>query len=142
MEYYRLENTHHGEIVLGQGGNLTINRNLGHSKPPEKLILLSEVIASLNESFGGFNDADTLALNRWFEEIKKDETLHQIARANTLDDFFVEFKKKFMLLIIEYDINDNLAQKIYTDTSLQNKLLDGASQLYHEWANVPTVSVN
>ena len=71
LEYYRLENTHHGEIVLGQGGNLTINRNLGHSKPPEKLILLSEVIASLNESFGGFNDADTLALNRWFEEIKK-----------------------------------------------------------------------
>ena len=31
---------------------------------------------------------------------------------------------------------------LVTDTSLQNKLLDGASQLYHEWANVPTVSVN
>ena len=142
LEYYRLENTHEGEIVLGQGGSLTINRNLGHSKPPERLTLLSEVIASLNERHGGFADADTITLKRWFEEIKKDKTLRLIAQENSLDDFFTQFKKKFMHLIIEYDTDDTLAQRIYSDKNLQSTLLDGASKVYHEWVNVSAVNVN
>jgi type I restriction enzyme R subunit len=142
LQWYRLEKTYDGKILLGQGDNLTINRNFGHSKPPDVLTTLSEVISSLNESFGGLADADTITLTKWFEEIKKDLTLHQIAQGNPFDEFFIQFKKKFMHLIIEYDIDDTLAKRIYTDKNLQNILLDGASQVYHEWAKITTVKVN
>jgi type I restriction enzyme, R subunit len=142
LQWYRLEKTYDGKILLGQAEDLNINRNFGRSKPPDVLTTLSEVIYSLNQSFGGLADADTITLTKWFEEIKKDETLHQIAQENPFDDFFVQFKKKFMLLIIEYDIDDTLAQRIYTDTSLQNKLVDGASQVYHEWAQITKIKVN
>ena len=134
LQWYRLEKTHEGGILLGEGGSLTMGTSYGAPKSPEVLTSLSEVIRSLNEVFGGFGDADTISLVGWFEEVKKDPILREIAKENSFEDFFKQFEKRFLNVIISSDdANQTLVKRIYTEPDLQKQLVIGASQLYHGW---------
>ena len=134
LQYYRLEKTHEGGILLGQGTGLKMGTSYGTPQPPEPLTSLSAVINSLNEIFGGtINDADKISIENWFEEVKNDTLLREIAKENTFEDFYKQFEKKFLDVVISSNSNQSLVKRIYTDTELQKQLVVGASQVYHSW---------
>ena len=134
LQWYRLEKTHEGGILLGKGTGLTMGTSYGTPKPPEVLTSLSAVIRSLNEIFGGtITDADKISIESWFEEIKNDSTLREIAKENPFDEFYKQFEKRFLDIVISSDTNQSLVKRIYTDSNLQKQLVIGASQVYHGW---------
>ena len=135
LQWYRLEKTYEGGILLGEGGGLTIGDSYGTSKSPEVMTSISEVIRAMNEVFGGtFTGADQISFEGWFEEAKQDPLLREIAKENTFEDFYKQFEKRFLDIIISSDdANQSLVKRIYTEPPLQKQLLIGASQLYHNW---------
>jgi|APSaa5957512535_1039671.scaffolds.fasta_scaffold02830_5 type I restriction enzyme, R subunit len=134
LQWYRLEKTHEGGILLGEGGNLTMGISYGAPKSPEVLTSLSEVIRSLNEVFGGLAGAEKISLEGWFAEVKKDPILRDIAKANSFEEFFKQFEKRFLNVIISSDdANQTLVKRIYAEPDLQKQLVIGASQVYHGW---------
>ena len=135
LQWYKLEKTHEGGILLDSGGGLKMGSSYGTAKPPEILTSLSEVIRSLNEVFGGsFSGADKISLEAWFEELKNDLILREIARENPFNDFFVQFEKRFLKVVVQSDDqNQTLVKRIITEPELQKQLVIGASQLYHGW---------
>ena len=135
LKWYRLEKTHEGGILLGEGKNLTMSASFGASKEPEKLTSLSEVIRALNQTFGEtITDADKISIEEWFKKLKNDDILREIAKENSFEDFYKQFEKKFLDVIIESDdTNQSLVKRIYTIPELQKELVLGASQIYHSW---------
>lgn len=134
LQWYRLEKTHEGGILLGEGRNLTMGTSYGTPKSPEVLTSLSEVIRAINEVFGGFGDADKISLEGWFDQVKKDPILREIAKENSFDDFFKQFEKRFLDVIISSDdANQTLVKRIWAEPDLQKQLVIGASQVYHSW---------
>ena len=134
LQWYRLEKTHEGGILLGKETGLTMGTSYGTPKPPEVLTSLSAVIHSLNEIFGGtITDADKISIESWFEEIKNDSILREIAKENSFEDFYKQFEKRFLHIVISSDTNQSLVKRIYTEPDLQKQLVIGASQVYHGW---------
>ena len=134
LQWYRLEKTHEGGILLGKETGLTMGTSYGTPKPPEVLTSLSAVIRSLNEIFGGtITDADKISIESWFEEIKNDPILREIAKENPFDEFYKQFEKRFLDIVISSDTNQSLVKRIYTEPDLQKQLVIGASQVYHGW---------
>jgi len=145
LQWYRLEKTHEGGILLGEGRGLRAGDDYGSPKPPEVLTSLSEVIKALNDKFGGtISGADSISIEEWLKELKNDELLRQIAKENSFDDFFRHFEKKFMQVIIESEGSSQaLVKRVYDDIAFQKELVIGASQLYHEWVktnNLPPIT--
>jgi type I restriction enzyme R subunit len=135
LKWYRLEKTHEGGILLGEGKNLTMSASFGASKEPEKLTSLSEVIRALNQIFGEtITDADKISIEEWFKKLKNDDILREIAKENSFEDFYKQFEKKILDVIIEPDdTNQSLVKRIYAIPELQKELVLGISQIYHSW---------
>jgi len=135
LMWFRLEKMHEGGILLGDGKNLAMGTNFGASKEPETLTSLSEVIRSLNDTFGGtISGADHMSIGEWFEQLKNDPILREIAKENSFEDFYKQFEKRFLDVVIESDdTNQSLVKRIYTQHELQKQLVMGASQFYHTW---------
>ena len=135
LEWYRLEKTHEGGISLEHGEDLKMNTSYGTSKSPEIMTSLSEVISSLNKVYGRmFTGADKISLEGWFTELKNNPLLRQIARENSFSDFYKQFEKRFLNVVISSDgKNQTLVKRIYTEPDLQKQLVIGASQVYHGW---------
>ena len=141
LQWYRLEKTHEGGILLGKETGLTMGTSYGTPKPPEVLTSLSAVIHSLNEIFGGtITDADKISIESWFEEIKNDPILREIAKENAFEDFYKQFEKRFLHIVISSDTNQSLVKRIYTEPDLQKQLVIGASQVYHGWIKSNSLS--
>jgi type I restriction enzyme, R subunit len=135
LKWFRLEKTHEGGILLGGDRDLTMGSNFGASKEPEKLTSLSEVIRALNETFSDtISGADKISIEEWFEKTKNDSILREIAKENSFEDFYKQFEKRFLDIVIESDnANQSLVKRIYTQPELQKELVLGASQMYHAW---------
>jgi type I restriction enzyme, R subunit len=131
LQWYRLEKTHDGGILLGGGTGLTMGTSYGTPKPPEVLTSLSVVINSLNEIFEGVSDADNISIKEWFKEAKNDPILIEIAKENSFEDFFKQFEKRFLEVVISSDTNQTLVKRIYTEPDFQKQLIIGASQVYY-----------
>jgi type I restriction enzyme, R subunit len=135
LQWYKIEKTYQGDIVIDGRKSLKMGTSYGTPKPPEIMTSLSDVIRSLNEVFGGvFTGADKISLEKWFEELKNDQLLRDIAKANPFNEFFVQFEKRFLDVVISSDsTNQTLVKRIITEPELQKQLLIGASQIYHSW---------
>jgi type I restriction enzyme, R subunit len=135
LKWFRLEKTYDGGILLGEGRNLTMGASYGAPKEPEKLTSLSEVIRSLNDTFGGtISGADKISIEEWFKQLKNDPILREIAKENSFEDFYKQFERKFLNVVIESDnTNQSLVKRIYAQPELQKQLVMDASQIYHTW---------
>jgi type I restriction enzyme, R subunit len=135
LQWYRLEKTHEGGILLGEGTGLTMGTSYGTPKPPEVLTSWSAVIDSLNEVFGEIKGADKISLETWFKEAEKDPMLREIAKENSFGDFYKQFEKRFLDIVISSGTNQALVKRIYTEPELKKELLNYTSQFYHKSAS-------
>jgi type I restriction enzyme, R subunit len=135
LQWYRLEKTDEGGILLGQGDSLKLRDDYGTPKQPEILTSLSEVIRAVNDKFGGsLSSADTITIEDWISVLKNDPLLRDIAKENTFEDFFKQFEKRFLDVVIGTDEpNQALVRRIYTEPEFQKELVIAAAQLYHTW---------
>ena len=136
LQWYRLEKTYEGNILLGNvEGSLILGDDYGTPKEPEVLTSLSEVIKAINDKLGDtFSAADTLAIEEWISYLKNDPLLRKIARENSFDDFFKQFEKRFLAIVIENDEqNQLLVKRIFADPEFKIELIKSASFLYYGW---------
>jgi len=138
LQWYRLEKTHEGNIVLGKDSKpIVLGEDSGVPKRPEVLTSLSEVVRVINDRFGGESiDADTISLESWLDELKKDPLLRQIAQINEFPEFLKQFQRRFLDLIVSPDEqNQTLVSRIYSNPEFQKQLVIEAAKFYHQGAN-------
>jgi len=134
LQWYRLEKTHEGGILLGEGRDLKMGDSYGSPKSPEVMTSLSEVIRLFNETVGGnLTGSDEISLKGWFAELENDPILRGIAKENSFEVFYKQFEKHFLDVVISSDDpNQTLVKRIYTEPELQKQMIIGASQIYYK----------
>lgn len=136
LQWYRLEKTYEGGILLSHDEkSLKLIDDYGTPNQPEVLKSLSDVIKAINDKFGGnISAADTIAIEQWVSVLKNDSLLRDIAKENSFEDFFKQFEKRFLDVVIEdNEVNRVLVKQIYTNPEFQRDLIISAAQLYHGW---------
>ena len=123
LEYYRLQKISEGRIDLGGGKTIPLKGpgDVGTGRNRDKEVPLSELIDVLNARFGtDFNQADQLFFDQIQEEALADESIHQAARVNTLEDFRLVFEKAFEGLAIDrMEGNEEIFGKLMGDKDFQ-----------------------
>ena len=134
LQWYRLEKTHEGRILLGEGRDLKMGDSYGAPKSPEVMMSFSEVIRLFNETVGGnLTGADEISLKGWFAELENNPILREIAKENSFEDFYKQFEKRFLDVVISSDDpNQTLVKRIYVEPELQKQMIIGASQIYYK----------
>jgi type I restriction enzyme, R subunit len=140
LEYYKLEETFKGEIVLKKGSDHVLKNPEKIDtwiKPPEEEDTLENIIQRVNERFEGkFTESDRVIVERIYKRAVKDnEKLRKFARNNDEEIFnksiFPDvFEKVAQELYIE---QMNAYSKLFEDRSFYNAVLDAvAKEAYKE----------
>jgi type I restriction enzyme R subunit len=110
-------------IPLGEGDNVPVEgpTAVGTGKSKDSKIELSRLIDVINERFGtDFTQADELFFHQIREEALADETLRQVAAANTLDNFRYVFVKALEAVFIDrMEQNEELFAKYMNDADFR-----------------------
>ena len=145
LQWYRVERTYQGRILLGQDGrDLKLGDDYGASKQPEVLISLSEVVQAINDKFGGtLSGAETLVIEEWISVLKNDALLREIAKENSFEDFFKQFEKRFLDVVIETDESKQmLVKRIYTVSRVSKRISNIRSQVVSWMGKVKHIASN
>jgi type I restriction enzyme, R subunit len=140
LEYYKLEETFKGEIVLKKGSDHVLKNPEKIDtwiKPPEEEDTLENIIQRVNERFEGkFTESDRVIVEGIYKRAVKDnEKLRKFARNNDEEIFnksiFPDvFEKVAQELYIE---QMNAYSKLFEDRSFYNAVLDAvAKEAYKE----------
>jgi type I restriction enzyme R subunit len=124
MEYYRLQETSNGNILLVKGQSVELKgvTEAGTGTKSKKMAKLSTIIDVLNKSFGtNFTAADRLFFDQIEQDILSDEELAKSARSNTMENFSYAFEDVFMAKIIDrMGQNDNIFTKLMDEPAFRN----------------------
>lgn len=140
LEYYKLEETFKGEIVLEKSSDYVLKNPEKIDtwiKPPEEEDTLENIIQRVNERFEGkFTESDRVIVEGIYKKAVKDnEKLRKFARNNDEEIFnksiFPDvFEKVAQELYIE---QMNAYSKLFEDRSFYNAVLDAvAKEAYKE----------
>ncbi len=131
MEYYRLEKTYNGSLVLEPGIEGTLKSVTGFTNKKEELkYTLTEIIRKINETYGTeFTNQDVVA--RQLRDMMIDDPhLEFFAQHDSEDMFATKFDKDFeMKLVNLYLLNDQFMGLIMHDEGAKKLLRD---ELRHE----------
>jgi type I restriction enzyme R subunit len=124
LQYYRLEKTMSGSIVMDAGDQTYSVKSptaVGTSKAKDEEKPLSEIIGVLNEKFGtNFTEEDRLFFEQIKEKACKDERVIQTAKANTLDKFELGIRKIIESLMMQrMSENDDIVTRYMDDNEFQ-----------------------
>lgn len=140
LEYYKLEETFKGEIVLEKSSDYVLKNPEKIDtwiKPPEEEDTLENIIQRVNERFEGkFTESDRVIVEGIYKKaVKENEKLRKFARNNDEEIFnrsiFPDvFEKVAQELYIE---QMNAYSKLFEDRSFYNAVLDAvAKEAYKE----------
>ena len=122
LHYYRLQQISAGSIDLsiGEAKGVPGPREVGTGTPDEE-VLLSTLVAQLNERFGTeFGPADQLFFDQVRETAIADESLRQAAAVNSLENFDPVFRKQLESLFIErIDGNEDIYLRVMNDSGFK-----------------------
>lgn len=126
LSHLRNEITFEGSLSLGPAeGEVTgvIGNGGGKQHEPE-IVPLSQIIEILNERFGlNLDGADQLLFDQFEEAWAKDPELAAQAQQNTLDNFRLEFDRKFLNTVVtRMDANDDIFKQILDDDAFRDVL--------------------
>ena len=83
LEYYKLQKTFEGSIVLKEGTEPISPANTRIVAQPEKKLPLDEIIDKINEQYNGaFTDADRVMANAMQDRLMADQKLQNIAKTS------------------------------------------------------------
>jgi type I restriction enzyme R subunit len=119
LHYYNLKKTSEGGIGLVQGGDTTVSAPsaVGSGGPKGATGKLSEIITRLNDLFGtDFTEADEVVFDGMKAEAIEDADLQLAARANSIENFQIAYKKKEQeIAISRMDKNQDLMERFFND---------------------------
>ncbi len=131
MEYYRLEKTYNGSLVLEPGVEITLKPTTGFTGKKEELKdTLTEIIRKINEKYGTeFTNQDVVA--RQLRDMMIDDShLEFFAQHDSEDMFATKFNKDFETKLVNlYLLNDQFMGLIMHDEAAKKLLRD---ELRHE----------
>ncbi|MBF0259038.1 MAG: type I restriction endonuclease subunit R [Desulfamplus sp.] len=120
LEYYRLNKTGAGEIVLETSKEWALSgaTEAGiRRKKDEEQSPLSEIINTINDLFGTeFNETDRLFFDQIVEDCVADEALKIQALANTMENFKFPFTDAYINKVID---------RMDQNTDIFNRLMEG-----------------
>lgn len=126
LTHLRTQVTFSGSVSLeAEQGELTTFPGEGRGKQNDPDIeTLSQIIDVLNERFGlDLVEADQLLFNQYEQEWVDDPELAAQARENTMDNFSLVFKRKFLDTIVgRMDSNEEIFKRILDDEDFQDVL--------------------
>jgi len=126
LQYYRLEKTMSGSIVMDSGEQYSVKSPIavGTGKAKDEDKPLSEIIHVLNESFGtDFTEEDRLFFEQIKEKAENDERIIQTALANPPDKFELGIKEMVENLMIQRMAeNDNIVTRYMDDSKFQEAI--------------------
>lgn len=143
LQYYEHKKIFEGKIELEQSEAKVVTVSGNTIRKPPVITTLSTVIQSLNNAFGTeFSVLNEITIEDWYEVLKVDQDLIQIAKSNPYGDFIKHFEKKFLeQATMSEDVA--LGQSILNDDRVKKDLIYNASKLYHEWskkASLPLIT--
>ena len=139
MEYYRLQKTGEGDLVLQIQDEKGLNptTEAGISRPKEEKDKLSNIINLLNDKFGtDFKNADKIFFDQIEEELFQDSDLKKRALNNPLDNFKYAFEEVFINKLIErMDGNQEIFDKIMENNEFKNEVKDWLTKKIYQRFN-------
>jgi type I restriction enzyme R subunit len=128
LTHLRTEATFEGSLSLtANEGEVTtiLGDGAGKRSEPEKEAL-SKIVEELNERFGlDLSDTDQLLFDQFEEGWVADEELAAQARNNTMDNFKLVFRPKFLTTVVtRMDANEAIFKQILDDEEFRGVLSD------------------
>jgi type I restriction enzyme R subunit len=127
LTHLRTEMTSSGSIALtaAEGEVSAIFEGTGKQHDPD-IEPLSKIVEVLNERFGmELGEADQLLFDQYEREWMADPELAAQARENTIENFGLVFRRKFMdTIVARMDSNEGIFKRILDDDDFQTVLLD------------------
>jgi type I restriction enzyme, R subunit len=127
LTHLRTEMTSSGSISLtaAEGEISAIFEGTGKQHEPD-IEPLSKIVEVLNERFGmELGEADQLLFDQYEQEWMADTELAAQARENTIENFGLVFRRKFMDTIVgRMDSNEDIFKRILDDEDFRTVLVD------------------
>jgi type I restriction enzyme R subunit len=129
LSYYRLTKTHEGSASLssGDGSTVTGPANVGTGRPrQEDKAHLSEIVDVLNDRFGtDFTREDQLFFEQIVGDLKKDDSLGDQARNNTMAQFKLAFDPKGLAAVLgRMERNEQISNQFMGNEELRAVALE------------------
>lgn len=136
LEYYRMEKTMSGQIVMEDGESYGVKSptEVGTSQSMDENKPLSEIIQALNERFGTqFTEEDRLFLEQIQSKASKDERVTQLAQSNSLDNFRLGIKAILEALMVQRMAeNDSMVTRYMKENEFQQMIFQGLSSAIYK----------
>ncbi|MPL77661.1 hypothetical protein SDC9_23518 [bioreactor metagenome] len=139
MEYYRLEKTYSGSLVLEPGTEVTLKPVSGFTGKKEELKdTLTEIIKKINEKYGTeFSNMDLVG-NQLMGGFLKDSSLEYFAQNNSEEMFATKFDKDFETKLVNlYLENDQLMGILMHDEGVKKVLRDNMRHMVYKMFRIP-----
>ena len=135
LQYYRLEKSEEGPINLDStGGEVSVPTETGTRSQEDEEVELSTIVDKINEKLGtDFTEADQLFLDQLKEDALEDDHLRKSARANSKENFALEFDDALTDMFIDrMDQNQELFAKFMDNEEVQEVITKHLRQEVYE----------
>ena len=141
LDYYRLERMSTRKLQVNEDAATYVAgpSEVGTSDPEEPTAPLSEIIKNLNERFGTeFVEEDRLFFEQVKERATNDESLQEMARANTFEKFLLGVHPEIGKLMLER-VNENvgIVNRYVDDAEFQQLVSRGLAKAIYEAVVTP-----
>jgi len=124
LQYFRVQQMTEGSIDLSDGevDPLKGPTDVGTARAPDEEVILSSLIAKLNERFGtDFTEADQLFFDQIRASAEEDEKIVEAAKANNLANFSSYLERMLDELFIDrMEGNDEIFSRVMTDKAFRS----------------------
>lgn len=135
LKYYRLQKISEGiiDLSVGEAREVYGPTEVGTGSPDDE-VLLSTLVAQLNERFGAdFGPADQFFFDQVRETAVANESLRQAAAVNSMENFAPVFKKQLETLFIErMDGNEEIFLRVMNDSGFREAVASYLVQAVYE----------
>lgn len=145
LDYYKLkklgkDNKTGADISLtyGEGELVGISENAISRVGEAEEEYLDDIIQRINDVFGiGLTEDDRIIIDQYEEMFKQDQSIMDIAKANSYEDLVNTFAKTYFKrgIVKAKNKNERLAKEILTNTNLQNFMVHYIAEKIYEHAH-------
>ena len=130
LEYYRLDKTFSGDIILEKSEGYVANIKGGVGSKVKKQDSLSVIIEKMNERFGtAFTEQDKV-LEQMKNDFAKDEKIVNAVKANDRSLFKYLYEQRFKdVAVNRYEENDKFFMSLFSDEEKMNFIMNMMSEV-------------
>jgi Type III restriction enzyme, res subunit./Type I restriction enzyme R protein N terminus (HSDR_N). len=123
LEYYKIEKTFSGSIVLEKTGGIVTPIKGEKVQKTEKIDPLSEIIQRINDKFGTNFTNENRVLSQIEDDFLNDLDFVNFAKNNNLKTFEPYYNSKFLDIAVKrQEKNDDLFERMFKDEEFMNEI--------------------